>query len=116
MTVQEESDRYLQVNGALPNTDRSMGQYENINLPVTFSGILRLASGFVKNLYVHMGFQKPSSYETVVDLSFEAGQLYTIVDRSAEMARIRGQFSKRYGQDSSFKFIEDAFSLDLDNK
>ena len=39
-----------------------------------------------------------------------------IVDRSAEMARIRGQFSKRHGRDGSFKFIEDAFSLDLDNK
>lgn len=56
MTVQEESDTCLPVNGALPNIDRGMGQYENINLPVKFSGILRLASGFLKDLYVHMGF------------------------------------------------------------
>ena len=41
---------------------------------------------------------------------------YAIVDRSAEMERIRGQFRKRYGRDGSFNFIEDAFSLDLDNK
>ncbi|MEM4721362.1 MAG: hypothetical protein QXT73_04810 [Candidatus Methanomethylicaceae archaeon] len=42
---------------------------------VPFIGKLRLAKDFIQELYVHMGFQKPSAYQTVLDLLFEEGYL-----------------------------------------
>lgn len=87
--------------------------YEGLNLPVDFTGIIRIASGFLPEYYVHMGFPKASAFETVLDLTFESGRLTGVEDLSEEMRRKRGQFEERYCKSSIPKRIKEAFSLDL---
>ena len=81
---------------------------------VPFTGKLRLARGFIEDLYVHMGFQKPSAFETVLDISLEEGKITDIKDRSQEAAKIRGQFKKRYVSEDSIAIIKKAFDLDME--
>ncbi len=61
-----------------------------------------------------MGFQKATSFRTVIDLNFRAGRLIEFRDRSEEAARMRGAFKERFGKGNLTQDILDAFSLDLD--
>ena len=63
--------------------------YEGLHFPVSYSGGLLIASGFIQDLYVHMGFHPAWKYETVMELIFEKGILKTAFDRSEPMAVIR---------------------------
>lgn len=55
----------------MPNQGEDGFIYPNINLPFSFTGKLRLARDFIREFYIHMGFQKPTAYKTVMDLSFD---------------------------------------------
>lgn len=65
--------------------------YDGANLPIAFSGGLRLGDGFIRELYVHMGFAPAWKFEEVHELRFEAGRLVSATDESAEMRRQREQ-------------------------
>ena len=63
--------------------------YDGANLPIAFRGGLRLGDGFIRELYVHMGFAPAWKFEEVHELRFEAGCLVTATDQSAEIRRQR---------------------------
>ena len=65
--------------------------YDGADLPVPFTGGLRLGHGFIPELYVHMGFAPAWKFEEVHELRFEAGCLVGATDESAEMRRQREQ-------------------------
>ena len=65
--------------------------YDGANLPVAFTGGLRIGHGFFRELYVHMGFAPAWKFEEVHELRFESGRLVGAVDQSAEMRRQREQ-------------------------
>ena len=93
--------------------------YKDINLPVSFfTGKLRIAKGFIDELYVHMGFPKPSAFKTVLDLTFEDGKLIETKNRSNEMMKKRGAFKKLYNEHCKSgkigQAVGEAFSLDMD--
>jgi hypothetical protein len=67
--------------------------YERLGLPLDFTGELLIADDFIQELYVHMGFHPAWKYETVLELSFDAGRLLAVRDVSAAMARIRREKS-----------------------
>lgn len=82
--------------------------YRNIGYPFAFSGGLLLARGFLRELYVHMGFHPAWKYEHVLEVEREAGQVLKIEDRSEAMAELR---SRLVGKDrpavgSSMREIE----------
>ncbi|MBW2662878.1 MAG: hypothetical protein JRD93_13015 [Deltaproteobacteria bacterium] len=88
-------------------------------MPVSsFTGKLRIAKGFIDELYIHMGFPKPSAFKTVLDLTFEDGQLKEKKNRSKEMKKKRGAFKKLYNKYCKSgkigKAVEEAFSLNMD--
>jgi hypothetical protein len=68
--------------------------YDAADLPIAFSGGLRLGDGFIRELYVHMGFAPAWKFEEVHELRFEAGRLVSATDESAEMRRQREQAVK----------------------
>lgn len=86
----EESMRTLApaIEGRLP-TWRSGIVYENMNLPVAFSGRLLIAREFLRDLYVHMGFHPAWKFEHVVELVLLEGELFEARDLSAEVAETR---------------------------
>lgn len=56
--------------------------YENINLKIQYTGSIIITKGFIMERYVHMGFQSPLSYKTVMQLTFNNGLLISTKDFS----------------------------------
>jgi hypothetical protein len=114
LTIREANDNYIPINGRHPKNGDHQATYHNLNLQVLLSGKIRLARGFIKDLYIHMGFQKPTAFKTVYDLTFNGGRVQEIKDRSEEMEKKRGAFKSRYESGNKVQGIGDAFSLNMD--
>ncbi len=114
LTLREKHNNYLPIQGIMPESEEYQATYHNLNVLVPFTGKLRLARGFIEDLYVHMGFQKPDAFETVLDVTLNNGRIMKIRDRSEEVAKIRGKFKRRFESEDSVAIIEKAFSLDMD--
>jgi hypothetical protein len=61
--------------------------YRQLNLPLTYSGGILLGTGFIRDLYVHIGFAPAWKYTKVLELIFSEGKLSGRHDRS-EACRI----------------------------
>jgi hypothetical protein len=57
-----------------------------------FTGKIRLAKDLIKDLYIHMGYQKPTAFKTILDITLKDGRVVEINDRSREMEEKRGAF------------------------
>ena len=83
-----------EINGVQPKSAEgkflsSGNLYENLNLPIPFSGTILAADGFIRELYVHMGFHPAWKYETVLEVKCENGKVIAIEDISKQMAALR---------------------------
>lgn len=114
----EDEDEEARLLRALRRSSSRSNRYENLGYPLTYTGGLLLATGFIDDLYVHMGFHPAWKYEKVVELVFEGGVLQKACDRSAEMAELRnlvlaqaeqGDARARRSDASIREFIERAF-------
>lgn len=114
ITLRERNSRYRVIDGVEPTRERDAGTYTGLEHHVSFSGEIRFAKDFIRDLYVHMGFQKASAFETVYDATLEDGKLVSLVDRSEEMRKKRGAFKRAYESNRFSGGIDDAFSLDMD--
>jgi hypothetical protein len=114
-TLREKDANYLPISGISPvvNAKQLQATYSNLNVIVPFSGKIRLGKDFIQDLYIHMGYQKPTAFKTVLDITLKDGRLVEIKDRSEEMEKKRGAFKKAYESGELNKSIEDAFSLDM---
>jgi hypothetical protein len=76
--------------GATPLSNRH-GEtwYGPIAVPVNFTGGLLLGAGFLRELYVHMGFHPAWKYRCVYELIFDHGRLVAAYDRSEAIAQRR---------------------------
>lgn len=63
--------------------------YEDINLPLAFTGGLIACGGFIRKLYFHGGLQAPHKFREVHELVFEEGTLVSSKNVSEPMAKIR---------------------------
>jgi hypothetical protein len=111
------------INGVKPDESRGEydwfnNHYEGLEYHLEYTGGLLLADGFIKELYVHMGFHPAWKYERVVELIFDAGILMQEFDRSTQMAEIRQRFLEPQAandsdrmptEDEIAQFVERAF-------
>ncbi|MEI7636332.1 MAG: hypothetical protein WCJ37_03445 [Syntrophus sp. (in: bacteria)] len=88
LTMLRRDGDYVPIDGVLPESDKESDYptYHNLNVPVPFSGRIRIARGFIEDLYVHGGFQSPTAFRTVYDLTLENGRMVKMKDRSKVMA------------------------------
>ena len=82
------------INGVSPTKDgqsRSFfnNHYMGLGYRLDYTGALLLGNGFIRQMYVHMGFQAPWKYKNVVELVFDGGVLVHEFDRSELMETIR---------------------------
>ncbi|MCG6137167.1 MAG: hypothetical protein MET45_21460 [Nostoc sp. LLA-1] len=70
--------------------------YQGLKLLTPFTGTIRLGRDFIQDLYVHMGYQKGSAFETLLDFSFETGKMVSVQNISAENETKRGAFKERF--------------------
>jgi len=83
-------------------------KYLNMNYKLPFTGKILIAKDFIEEMYVHMGFQRPIAYKTVIELKIENGDVKEVIDYS-EM------FEKRRNEDSN-KGAEPKSSGEIDIK
>ena len=79
------------INGVRPTLQKRgfNNIYENLNLEIPFTGSLQAGDGFIRELYVHMGFHPAWKYQTVLELSVEGGNVLAIRDISEQMQQVR---------------------------
>lgn len=99
------------INGVTPSPPSNRGFFNNhyigLNYYLEYSGGLLLAKGFIKSLYVHMGFHPAWKYKTVYELVFDAGMLKEEFDRSERMAEIREMVSESRNNEASGEMPSD---------
>lgn len=103
-----------QRDGVKPDTRTGyQATYNGLNIKVNFTGEIRLAKDFIYEHYVHWGFQKPTAFKTVLDITLRDGHVVEIKDRSKDMEKKRGEFKRRFESGEPDQLIEEAFSLDM---
>jgi len=110
MTIRERKGNYKAINNKIPEVSDHQALYEDIYLPVPFTGKLLLAKDFIQELYVHMGFQEPTSFKTVLELTFKDGRLIDVTDRSKEMEQEREAQRQKYESEYIYEEVDEASS------
>ena len=63
--------------------------YNNMRMPIDFTGGILACDRFIRELYVHMGFHPAWKFEHVEELIFDKGKLVQRDDVSAKLAEVR---------------------------
>ena len=110
------------INGIKPQTGNGNRffkyHYKDLKLKSNFTGSILLAKDFINSMYVHMGFQRPTAFETVVELYLENGEIILMKDISKQIEDYRNNDVDRGARPRSNsmndigKWIEKTFSLD----
>ena len=114
LTLREKNEQYLPIGKVQPELAGGKATYRDLSELVSFTGQIRLAKDFIDELYIHMGYQKPTAFKTVLDIILDNGQVVEIKDRSQEMEKKRGRFKEHYESGSIVQGIDDAFSLAME--
>ena len=77
------------INPVFPSTGMFNNVYNKIDLHMDFTGGILIATGFIQQLYVHMGFHPAWKYENVFELAFSHGDLLETRDVSLQMSKLR---------------------------
>ncbi len=85
-------------------------EYENFNFEIDYSGGILLATGFIEELYEHMGFAPAWKYEEVHELIFEHGLLVSNADVSDKVAELREKMKNAEPYSSCIEWIHECFS------
>jgi hypothetical protein len=93
-------------------------QFAHLNLKIPFNGSILIGTDFIQSMYIHMGFQKPITYEKVIELKFKNGDLLSSEDISLKIKEIRENSrnspSRPSSEEDIGKWIENSFSLHYD--
>jgi len=110
------------INGVKPQQGNDLFKYhyKNLNLQTNLSGSVLLAKDFIQSMYVHMGFQRPMAFKTVVEIEIKNGEIISIKDLSIQMEEHRKKDLYKGAQPQSNskkdieKWVKQTFSLDYD--
>jgi len=92
--------------------------YENLSLKTKFTGSILMAKDFIREMYVHMGFQSPESFKKVIEIKVKDGDIIKVTDISTRMEERRKQGREKPGRpptiddDDIENWIKDRFSQD----
>ncbi len=75
--------------------------YDDLRLAVPFDGGLLLGQQFIRDFYVHMGFQKPHAFGQVRELIFTKGCLRREADHSDLFRNLRERMSRMQNSDEA---------------
>jgi hypothetical protein len=87
--------------------------YEDINLIMNYTGSILITKDFIDDMYVHLGFQSPISYNIVIQLIFNDGNLISSKDLSDIAALMRKgktkTAKKKMKEKNIVQWIDDCF-------
>ena len=122
--MQVNTKKPPKINGIEPQTAKETGNslfdycYQNLNLKTEFTGKVLLAKDFIQQMYVHMGFQRPMAFKTVVEIQVENGNITEIRDLSEKMEEERkkdvykGAQPRSNSREDIENWVKKTFSLD----
>ncbi|MFX1365022.1 MAG: hypothetical protein ACFFCE_02745 [Promethearchaeota archaeon] len=118
--LQVNVDNPPKINDIEPQQGNSLFKYHyiNLNLQTNFTGSILLAKDFIQSMYVHMGFQRPMAFKTVLEIEIRNGKIISLRDLSKMMEEQRKKdlYKGAQPQSNSKKDIEEwvkqTFSLD----
>ena len=73
--------------------------YYGLNLILEYEGSIEIAKDFIRDMYVHMGYQHSNRYKKVLRLTFKNGKLVNEEDISKDMEMERNQLDSKDGLD-----------------
>lgn len=123
--INTKDQYYPEINGvkALVKTKALHPVYEKICIPISHTGRIVAGLGFLKEYYIHMGYQRAWTYEKLVEFIFENGILLEIIDHSELAAKLREDIKgnpekqgKNLSRDQISQFVNESFSLDFADK
>ena len=96
-------------------------EYRNVNLPIEYTGNILVGDDFMREYYIHMGYQRAWAYKKLLEFVFKDGRLIETVDHSDMAEKIRSELkSNTKVIDNERKnislFVEKSFSLDMKDK
>lgn len=97
LTFREKNANYVPIEGIKPAKEDYQATYDGLSVVAPFMGKIRLAKDFIEELYIHMGYQKPTAFKTVLDITLKEGCVVEIKDRSQEMKQKRRGIQPRHG-------------------
>lgn len=82
------------INGVDVSDMEYMGHrvYQNLNLPMNYTGKILVGNNFINKYYIHMGYQRAWAYKTLIELVFENGKLIEEIDQSEVAKKLRKSF------------------------
>jgi len=132
LTVASLDKKYPPINGVFPNMknenlldkrsfDDLCERYENIHMRINYTGRIVLGHGFIKNYYIHMGFQRVWAYEKVIEIVLDNGMIKEVKDHSDYVRKIRDKIDRDPDfymelRGDIFQYINDSFDLSISKK
>ena len=120
VTVKDTKGKAPVINNVKPKLEKDgliLLTYSILKLKTQFTGKILIAKDFIDSMYVHMGFQSPFSFETVIELEFGDGNLLSVRDLSEKMNEYRKRdiFDGKIIRSHDLQaWIARTFSLDYD--
>ena len=113
INIEEVEKKYFwssnipELNGMKPSKDDSLYDmfdyhFQDVKLPLSFTGWMLIGKGFIQELYVHMGIHPAWKYKDVFKLDFEKGKLLASHDVSVAMREYRKTMQNEGGEPVSF--------------
>ena len=102
--------------------------YSDLNMKVEYHGKILVGDEFIRDYYVHMGYQRAHAYKVLKEFVFQNGNLTDVIDHSEMAAKLREMEDaknkkpslkeKLFGKSekSIHEFVETSFSLDYKDK
>jgi hypothetical protein len=120
MTMREKDENYLPVGGVDHKMINKQAVYNGLRVRMPFTGRMLLGKDFIREMYVHMGFQRPIGYQTVFEVGLKDGIILFEADRSLQIAEMRSRFLKDLKSPNAEKeltdWIQHTFSRELDEE
>lgn len=109
--VNSEDNHYPPIEGILPDRRRhwfgyryvdyqGYHRYSDLKMRIPYTGKILVGCDFMFKYYIHMGYQKPWGYKSLVELVFKNGKLIASNDQSHIAADLRSRI------DSDKEFLE----------
>jgi hypothetical protein len=95
VNLSQEGPAIQNIRPEFPARDMFNNVYHELDLPMDYSGGMLIADGFIRELYVHMGFHPAWKYETAFELVFSHGVLLETKEVSQRMAELRSEMTQK---------------------
>ena len=126
--INSEDDYYPEINNVSSEKKNKksfkyMGHhlYKNLNIFMEYTGKILIGKGFIREYYIHMGYQRAWAYEVLEEMIFDKGKLIKTVDHSEMAKKIRKELENKEEKipkisDNISAFVHESFSLEMKDK